>query len=731
MGSRMMESAHSDSIPDGLRCRRQWVLWRYMLKPGAPKPTKVPYQPTGDKASHSDPGTWYDFPEVMSVVPSYDGVGFVFSASDPYCGIDLDQCFDAQGTLRAWAVPIVSMAQECGCYIERTPSGVGLHVIGMAKLPSEGRKIGGLGEDGTGAIEVYDRARYFTVTGDQTDAGDASGDLTPLIVMLWDRYGFGEQRGERVDFGSAISDTEAELLVRRVLSNATSEFIGHWSGRWDAKQYPGPSEARMGLLTKIALKLGAAATPAEVQAVALRSGLIRDEIKARGNSKWPRLAQRECELAVGQAKRISGASAAPVTITAFDGAGRQDGKTGELPIPAPLEPPPLRAITAAAFRLRDPSTIEPRDWLYKRIFIRGYVTGTFAPGAAAKTQMSLFDMVTMACGFDLATREPLRRGPLTVWYINVEDDREEIERRLAAICLHYRITDAELAGRLLVDTDREGRYLVAETTRHGVVVQEVVVSAILEQVKAHKVDLVVADPLVGMHAVSENSNPEMNRVIAQLRRVAEQGNCGVHVVHHVRKGGDGEEVSAEDGRGASAIKDACRAIRTITPMSEKEAADFGISAERRRFYIWCNPSGKPNLAPPIAAREWFMLEDVGLGNGRADRDEDRIGVPVKWSPPSAFDGISLEDCRRIWVVVGSISAPLTEARSNAQSPAWLGWRVLKTLGWATSDIQSVSQIKRLLSSWLAGSVLEEYRVSDGQKGRDVPCLRLGSAAKLD
>lgn len=392
---------------------------------------------------------------------------------------------------------------------------------------------------------------------------------------------------------------------------------------------------------------------------------------------------------------------------------------------------PLRPITAAAFRLRDPSTIEPRDWLYKRIFIRGYVTGTFAPGAAAKTQMSLFDMVTMACGFDLATREPLRRGPLTVWYINVEDDREEIERRLAAICLHYRITDAELAGRLLVDTDREGRYLVAETTRHGVVVQEVVVSAILEQVKAHKVDLVVVDPLVGMHAVSENSNPEMNRVIAQLRRVAEQGNCGVHVVHHVRKGGDGEEVSAEDGRGASAIKDACRAIRTITPMSEKEAADFGISPERRRFYIWCNPSGKPNLAPPIAAREWFMLEDVGLGNGRADRDEDRIGVPVKWSPPSAFDGISLEDCRRIWVVVASISAPLTEARANAQSPAWLGWRVLKTLGWATSDIQSVSQIKRLLSSWLMGSVLEEYRVSDGQKGRDVPCLRLGPAAKLD
>lgn len=398
--------------------------------------------------------------------------------------------------------------------------------------------------------------------------------------------------------------------------------------------------------------------------------------------------------------------------------------------PTPDEPA-TRPIAASAFTLRDPSTIEPRDWLYKRIWIRRYVTGTFAPGAAAKTQVNLYDLVTVACGFDLSTREPLKRGPLRVWYINVEDDREEIERRLAAICLHYGVTDADLGGRLHVDTDREGRYLVAETLKVGVIVRKAVVEAILEQIHELGIDLVLIDPLVGLHAVSENSNPEMNRVIAQLRRVAEEGACGVHVIHHVRKGTDGDEVSAEDGRGASAIKDACRAIRTLTPMSEKEAAEFGVALERRRFYVWANHSGKPNLAPPISVRDWYFLEDVGLGNARPDRDEDRIGVPTPWRPPSVFEGVSLDDCRRIWTAIDGIRDPLACARESSQSLAWLGVLICNLMDWIPTEESAKAQAKRMIGEWERSGVLEKVKFRDAAKGRDVPCYRLGSAAKMN
>lgn len=413
--------------------------------------------------------------------------------------------------------------------------------------------------------------------------------------------------------------------------------------------------------------------------------------------------------------------------------GWQNPRKGSSTKSAQQQPPPepSRPIDASAFKLRDPTAIEPRDWLYKRIFIRRYVTGTFAPGAAAKTQINLYDLVTMACGFDLDTREPLKRGPLRVWYINVEDDLEEIERRLAAICLHYGITNDDLGGRLFVDTDREGRYLIAESSREGVIVRKAVVESILAQVTTKGIDLLLIDPLVGMHAVSENSNPEMNRVIAQLRRVAEEGACGVHVIHHVRKGSDGDEVSVEDGRGASAIKDACRAVRTLTPMSEKEATDFGVPLEKRRFYVWANHSGKPNLAPPVSARDWFFLEDVGLGNGRPDRDEDRIGVPTPWRPPSPFDGVSLEDCRRIWAAISAVSDPLSCLRESSQSVAWIGVLICDRLGWDRSDEASRAQAKRIIGEWEACQVLELVKVRDVKKGRDVPCYRLGKAAKLD
>ena len=47
-----------DAIPEALRERRQWVLWRLEQKPGAKKPTKVPYRPDGQHASSTDPATW-------------------------------------------------------------------------------------------------------------------------------------------------------------------------------------------------------------------------------------------------------------------------------------------------------------------------------------------------------------------------------------------------------------------------------------------------------------------------------------------------------------------------------------------------------------------------------------------------------------------------------------------------------------------------------------------------
>ena len=89
----------------------------------------------------------------------YSGLGFVFASDDPLCGIDLDDCLDAEGNLKPWAAGIVERFSDT--YMEISPSSRGLKIWTRAALPAN---LAGV-RVGDGAIELYDHARYFAVTG--------------------------------------------------------------------------------------------------------------------------------------------------------------------------------------------------------------------------------------------------------------------------------------------------------------------------------------------------------------------------------------------------------------------------------------------------------------------------------------------------------------------------------------------------------------------------------------
>jgi len=295
------------------------------------------------------------------------------------------------------------------------------------------------------------------------------------------------------------------------------------------------------------------------------------------------------------------------------------------------ETSPPRPIGGTVLRVRDTATLEPRDWLYRRFLIRGFISGSFGAGGHGKSILTMKDVVSMAVGFDLDNRQPFKRGPLRVWYINVEDPEEEVERRFQAILKRYEVTDEELGRRLFYDADREGRYLMVRRFEHEVLVDDVVVAAFETFVRENRIDSWHVDPFVHVHEVSENDNVDMAHVVGQLRGIADRTGSSGHIIHHVRKGIEGE-IDAESGRGAGAIKDACRAVRLIVPMSADDAKGFGIDDDERRFYGFANPTGKPNLQPPRYQRDWFRMVSVPLGNARELLDEDEIGVPCRMEP---------------------------------------------------------------------------------------------------
>lgn len=253
----------------------QWVCWRYKERAG--KPTKVPYTPmTGIRARTDDPKTWATFRKARQDTQTryHDGIGFVFTAEDPFCGIDLDGCVDPEtGEVEPWAMQIV---EELASYTEYSPSGTGLHVIVKAKLPPIGNRAG--------KVEMYDSGRFFTVTSRHlSGAPDAPEERQEELCALHARLFRNAEQDKPSPNGTSNSEpyettsshrlSDAEVL-RRAMSAANGErFARLWAG--DRTGYASDSEADLALCSILAFWCG----PDEARIAALfsRSGLMREK----------------------------------------------------------------------------------------------------------------------------------------------------------------------------------------------------------------------------------------------------------------------------------------------------------------------------------------------------------------------------------------------------------------------------------------------------------------------
>lgn len=145
------------ALPPALVRADRWI--RYTER-------KVPLDArTGRAASSTDSSTWSPY---AVAARSEHGVGIGFCLGDGFAAIDLDHCLvDGRPTDAALAF----LADYPEHYVEVSPSGEGLHILGYApEAPGTRRREHGL------AVERYSRERYVTVTGTIYQRGD----LLPL-----------------------------------------------------------------------------------------------------------------------------------------------------------------------------------------------------------------------------------------------------------------------------------------------------------------------------------------------------------------------------------------------------------------------------------------------------------------------------------------------------------------------------------------------------------------------
>lgn len=242
----MTAPAPVDFVPLELVLRDQWVAWRYEHRAGEEKPTKVPYSPVqlGKRASSTDPATWasHELARTYAERAGLDGIGFVVSADDPYTGIDLDHVRDAEiGAIEPWAQAIIARLDS---YTEISPSGSGVHIFVKGALPTGGRK--------KGQVEMYDTARFFTITGNPL-AGtppEIAHRHAEIEAIHLEVFGPQPSPNGQSDPSSTPAMSDDEILERVQAAKNGGKFAPLWNG--DTSGYPSASEADAALVAILA-----------------------------------------------------------------------------------------------------------------------------------------------------------------------------------------------------------------------------------------------------------------------------------------------------------------------------------------------------------------------------------------------------------------------------------------------------------------------------------------------
>ena len=233
-----------ENIPEELAQRNQWVAWSGEKRENG-KMTKIPINPnTGKFAKVNDPSTWSSFQKAVEYLQSnrLNGIGFVFTGTDPFVGIDLDNCIDNE--THGLTPAAASAVKLFGSYTEFSPSGKGLHIIAKGRLPEHGRK--------QGDIEMYDRDRFFTFTGNIADGTPREVIECQDALLDFHRQYFSSPAG--IETATTLKNThplDDDNIIQKAMSAANgAKFKRLWVG--DHSEYPSQSEADLALCRMLA-----------------------------------------------------------------------------------------------------------------------------------------------------------------------------------------------------------------------------------------------------------------------------------------------------------------------------------------------------------------------------------------------------------------------------------------------------------------------------------------------
>ncbi|MEK3788066.1 phage NrS-1 polymerase family protein [Paenibacillus sp. FSL K6-1230] len=360
-----------DKIPTELKERDQWVVWKLEQRKGSSKPTKVPYTVDGERASSTEPNNWASFEEALTVYEksksALSGIGYVFAESDPFTGIDIDNCI-VDGKVQE---DIIEIAKTLNSYTERSQSKKGLHIIVKGRIPGPRNR--------TGKFEMYEQGRFFVITGDHVaktpeKIEQRQSELTWLYDLLFE---------SKESIKQVVAESEVRLEDQVIIEAAKSARNGEkfkklYSGSWSS--YNSWSEAEQALCNMLAFYTKNAE---QIDRLFRASGLMREKweredyrsrtitkalegVKAqyKGNNDMSKTVRKSSNNRLSQFENVDESEYEFV----FDTAAEWDGKLGEMA---------LHGLAGDVVRLIDPHTeADPAALLINFLTMFGNMVGT-------------------------------------------------------------------------------------------------------------------------------------------------------------------------------------------------------------------------------------------------------------------------------------------------------------------------------------------------------------------
>jgi hypothetical protein len=619
-----------ESIPDELRQFPQWVCWRYEERKG--KRTKVPFcAQNGGPASSTDPQTWCSFTGVLNALQRneiYNGIGFVLSDSDPYCGIDIDDCLDELGDL-VWGQDVVEMFDT---YTEISPSGRGVKLFLRGKKPPEARsRIKGLGPNGDNTLEIYDRARFFAVTGRTlVNTRSAIANRQAVLESFCSRYW---QVPAPVPSGQVSDDEERSARCLEAMLRMNLGDHNDGSHRLFAACCRCVEHDLCGSDALNAIRAYAQVRPFPVSWS--DEDILRRLRDAERTCQRGAVVRRDQPVVLDGLLSHMGIPSLPTEEAADD--------SPKLPTRSPAQPKSIEELVHVYPELRPP--------VIHGLLRRGESANIIAPPKTGKSWLAADLAIAVASG--------------RPWLDSFNTEPGDVL-----------IIDNELHGETSanrVPRDAAARGVPWDEYKHGVFIENLrgklrdihAMAGYFQTLEPGRYQVIVLDAFYRFlpRDTDENDNGAMANIYNQIDWCADYLGCSFVLIHHASKGNQSGKSVTDVGSGAGSQSRATDAHLVLRPHEEPDCVVLEAAVRswppvdpiclRWRFPVW-NPD--PSLDP-------FALR--GLRRGRTRASHSGSAVEPAWTVEQFVSAFLTENPRdRSEIVPCTQSAGLSQRKAT-------------------------------------------------------------------